>query len=142
MIEISTNAGRLTTVAAIDIPATEAGFAAAEDALFAGINVNLTFVCSPRQFGAARATHRRALARRLEAHLTIQRIACVARTDASAGHRAAFDGQSAGAAPAAHAVLAQLARHGIDLDTIGNDLLRAGLTQCRHADAQLLALPA
>lgn len=29
----------------------------------------------------------------------------------------------------AQAVLARLRRHGIDLDTIGNDLMRAGLTQ-------------
>jgi transaldolase len=200
MIEISSNAARPTTVAAIDIPATEAGFAAAEEALFAGISVNLTFVCSPRQLGAARAAHRRALARRLDAHLTVQRIACVASmplaaidravdallppsasslrgcaaiaaarvacadthadqsfavfaafgaspialqwTDASPAQRDALDDQTAGSAPAAHAVLAQLGRHGIDLDTIGNDLLCAGLTQCAHADTQLSALPA
>jgi transaldolase len=42
----------------------------------------------------------------------------------------------------AQAVPAQLARQGIDLDTIGNDLLRAGLTQFEQADAELLALPA
>jgi transaldolase len=219
MNEMSTNAIRPTAVAdsgkygwpddrahdtLIDIAATDAGFAAAEQALFAGINVNLTLVCSPRQVGAARAAHRRALARRLEAHLPVQRIACVASmpltpidravdtllppsasslrgcaaiaaariacadahddqafavfaafgatplqlrwTDASAAHRAALDEPDAGAATmnAAHAqaMLAQLGRYGIDLDTIGNDLLRAGLTQCGHADAQLPALPA
>ena len=37
-------------------------------------------------------------------------------------------------------VLTQLGRHGIDLDTIGNDLLRTGLTQFEQAHANLLAL--
>ena len=40
----------------------------------------------------------------------------------------------------AQAVLAQLGRHGIELDTIGNDLLRKGLTQFEQAHADLLAL--
>ena len=40
----------------------------------------------------------------------------------------------------ARAVLTQLGRHGIALDTIGNDLLRAGLTQFEQAHANLLAL--
>lgn len=205
MNEISSNASRpawhgdRAHGALADIAATEAGFAAAEAALFAGISVNLTGVCSPRQVSAARAAHRRALARRLEAHLPVQRIACVASmplaaidraadallppsatalrgcaaiaaariaashdeqafavfaafgaaplalrwTDAGPAHRAALAdaGADAGAATAAQAVLAQLACHGIDLDTIGNDLLCADLTLCGHGEAQLLALP-
>jgi transaldolase len=182
--------------ALVDIAATDAGFAAAEEALFAGASVNLTGVCSPRQASAARAVHRRALARRLEAHLPVQHIACVASmplaaidraadallppsatavrgcaaiaaariaaahdhqafavfaafgaapltlrwTDASPAHSAALAEPDAAAA-AAHSVLAQLAGHGIDLDTIGNDLSGADLTLCGHGEAQLLALP-
>ena len=185
----------------IDIAATEAGFAAAEEALFAGSSVNLTGVCSPRQVSAARAAHRRALARRLAAQLPVDRIACAAsmpltaidrcRRRPAAIHRAAaarmrgrrrrphrrrggarrpgvrgvrrasaprrwrcagwrrapptappstspsFDG-----AVSAQAVLAQLARHGIDLDTIGNDLLRSGPDTMRAWPMhELLALP-
>lgn len=88
MIEISTDAGRQIAVAATDIPATDAGLAAAEEALFAGISVNLTMVCSPRQLSAARAVHRRALARRLDACLMVQRIACVASMPLAAIDRA------------------------------------------------------
>lgn len=40
----------------------------------------------------------------------------------------------------AQAVLTQLGRYGIDLDTIGNALLDAGLTQFERAHAELLAL--
>ena len=40
----------------------------------------------------------------------------------------------------AQAVLMQLGRHGIELDTIGNDLLSKGLTQFEQAHASLLAL--
>ena len=40
----------------------------------------------------------------------------------------------------AQAVLVQLGRHGIELDTIGNDLLSKGLTQFEQAHASLLAL--
>jgi transaldolase len=185
--------------ALIDIPATEAGFAAAEDALFAGAGVNLTGVCSPRQVGIARAARRRALARRIAAHLPVDRIACAASmplaaiddaVDAllppialplrgcaaaaaariavaavqddqafavfaafgaaplalrwlapSAAHRAALSVASLDGAVSAQAVLMQLARHGIDLDTIGNDLLRADLTVCGHAAPQLMGLP-
>ena len=183
----------------IDIPATEAGFAATEDALFAGVNVNLTGVCSPRQVGAARAAHRRALARRIAVQLPVERIACAASMPLAAIDRAVDallppialplrgcaaaaaariaiaavqDDQSFavfaafGAAPlalrwvapsadhitalsiasldgavSAQAVLAQLARHGIDLDTIGNDLLRSDLTLCGQAGQELLGLP-
>jgi hypothetical protein len=183
----------------IDLPATEAGFAAAEDVLFAGNSVNLTGVCSPRQVGAARAAHRRALARRIAVHLPIDRVACTAcmplaaidsAVDAllppialplrgcaaaaaarialaavqddqafaifaalgapplalrwiapSAEHRAALSIASLDGAVSAHALLAQLARHGIDLDTIGNDLLRSDLTLCGQAGQELLGLP-
>eukprot|EP01041_Mallomonas_annulata_P031041 gene31040-biopygen23478 len=40
----------------------------------------------------------------------------------------------------AEAVLLQLVRHGIELDTIGNALLLQGLTQFEQAHAELLAL--
>ncbi len=215
--------------AMIKIPATEAGIAALEEVIFAGINVNVTLIFSARQLGAVRAAHRRGLARRLEAKLSVQRIASVAsvfisRVDAAvnallpasagalrnkaaiASARLAYRDWQAdhgfavfaafgataqwllwastgtkdpalrdvtyveeligpgtvntvpdatlaafrdhGAArlslaeglEEAQAVLAQLARHGIDLDTIGNDLLRSGLTQFDEAYANLLAL--
>jgi len=215
--------------AMIKIPATEAGIAALEDVIFAGINVNVTLIFGPRQLAAVRAAHRRGLARRLDATLSVQRIASVAsvfisRVDAavdallppSAAHlrgqaaiaqaRVAWHGvqhdagfavfAAFGATPqwllwastgtkdpamrdvtyveqligagtvntvpdatllafrdhgqaeatleqgldAARVVLAQLGRHGIELDTIGNDLLRQGLTQFERAHADLLAL--
>jgi transaldolase len=215
--------------AMIKIPATEAGIAALEDVIFAGINVNVTLIFSARQLAAVQAAHRRGLARRLEAKLSVQRIASVAsvfisRVDAAVNallpaSAAALRNQAAiaaarvayrdwqdqtsfavfaafGATPqwllwastgtkdaalrdvtyveeligegtvntvpdatlaafrdhgqaraslgedvaAAEAVLLQLARHGIDLDTIGNDLLKAGLTQFDEAYGNLLAL--
>ncbi|QYF95906.1 transaldolase [Massilia sp. PAMC28688] len=215
--------------AMIKIPATEAGIAALEEVIFAGINVNVTLIFGPRQLAAVRAAHRRGLARRLEAKLSVQRIASVAsvfisRVDAAvaallppsaeglkgkaaiASARLAyrdFLGDSGfavfaafGATPQwllwastgtkdpamrdvtyveeligagtvntvpdatllafrdhgearpslaegveeAQATLAQLSRHGIELDTIGNDLLRQGLTQFEQAYASLLAL--
>ena len=215
--------------AMIKIPATEAGIAALEDVIFAGINVNVTLIFGPRQLAAVRAAHRRGLARRLEAKLSVQRIASVASVfisrvgaavDAllppSAAHlkgkaaisaaRLAYRDFCAdsgfavfaafGATPQwllwastgtkdpamrdvtyveeligansvntvpdatlaafrdhgearpslaeghdeAQAVLVQLGRHGIELDTIGNDLLRKGLTQFEQAHASLLAL--
>lgn len=215
--------------AMIKIPATEAGIAAVEEVIFAGINVNVTLIFGARQLGAVRAAHRRGLARRLEALLSVQRIASVAsvfisRVDAavdallppSAAHlkgkaaiaaaRLAYRDFCAdtgfavfaafGATPQwllwastgtkdpamrdvayveeligvdtvntvpdatlqafrdhgqarlsldegldqAQAMLAQLARHGIQLDTIGNDLLSKGLTQFEQAHANLLAL--
>ncbi len=215
--------------AMIKIPATPAGFAAVEEVIFAGINVNVTLIFSARQLAAVQAAHRRGLARRLEAKLSVQRIASVAsvfisRVDAAvnallpasaaplrnqaaiAAARLAYRDWQAdsnfavfaafGATPqwllwastgtkdaalrdvtyveqligagtvntvpdatlaafrdhgearatlgddlaGAQAVLAQLSRHGIDLDTIGNDLLTAGLTQFEQAHANLLAL--
>lgn len=54
---------------------------------------------------------------------------------------AALSVASLDGAVSAQAVLMQLARHGIDLDTIGNDLLRADLTVCGHAAPQLMGLP-
>jgi transaldolase len=215
--------------AMIKIPATEAGIAALEEAIFAGINVNVTLIFNARQLNAVRAAHRRGLARRLEAELSVQRVASVAsvfisRVDtavdallpasaaalrgkaAIAAARVAYrdwqgDGAFAvfaafGATPQrllwastgtkdpamrdvayveeligagtvntvpgatlaafrdhgqaraslgeqleeAQALLAQLGRYGIDLDTIGNDLLHAGLTQFAQAHAELLAL--
>ncbi len=215
--------------AMIKIPATAAGIEALEEAIFAGININMTLLFTRAQVLAVRAAHRRGLARRLEAKLSVQRIASVAsvfisRVDAVvdallppsaaalrgkaaiAAARLAYrewqnDGAFAvfaafGAAPQAllwastgtkdpamrdvtyveeligagtvntvpdatlaafrdhgearaalaegvdeaHAVLAQLGRHGIDLDTIGNDLLLKGLTQFEQAHANLLAL--
>ncbi|MES2018259.1 MAG: transaldolase [Pseudomonadota bacterium] len=215
--------------AMIKIPATEAGVQALEEVIFAGINVNVTLIFGPRQLAQVRAAHRRGLARRLEATLSVQRIASVAsvfisRVDAAvdallpassshlkgkaaiAGARLAYrdarnDSSFAvfaafGATPQwllwastgtkdpsmrdvtyveqligaatvntvpdatllafrdhgearatleqgvdeAHAVLAQLGRHGIELDTIGNDLLAKGLTQFEQAHAHLLAL--
>jgi transaldolase len=215
--------------AMIKIPATEAGIAALEEAVYAGINVNMTLIFTHAQLVAVRAAHRRALARRLEAKLSVQRIASVAsvfisRVDTavdallppSAAHlagraaiaaaRIAYDDwqrdpnfavfAAFGATPqrllwastgtknpalsdvlyveqligrdtintvpeatlaafrdhgtaqvtlpgdvaAARTTLAQLARHGIDLDTIGNDLLQTGLRQFEQAHADLLAL--
>ncbi|HEY0061918.1 MAG TPA: transaldolase [Telluria sp.] len=215
--------------AMIKIPATEAGISALEDVIFAGINVNVTLIFGPRQLLAVRAAHRRGLARRLEAKLSVQRIASVAsvfisRVDAAvdallppsaahlkgkaaiaaarvAYHEAQNDAGFAifsafGATPQwllwastgtkdpamrdvtyveeligaatvntvpdatmlafrdhgearaslgeglddARVVLAQLGRHGIELDTIGNDLLGKGLTQFEQAHANLLAL--
>jgi len=215
--------------AMIKIPATEAGIAALEEVIFAGINVNVTLIFGPRQLAAVRAAHRRGLARRLDAKLSVQRIASVAsvfisRVDAavdallppSAAHlkgkaaiaaaRLAYRDVQADSAfavfaafgataqwllwastgtkdPAmrdvtyveeligagtvntvpdatllafrdhgearlslsegveeAQATLAQLSRHGIELDTIGNDLLHKGLTQFEQAHANLLAL--
>ena len=215
--------------AMIKIPATEAGIAALEEVIFAGINVNVTLIFGPRQLAGVRAAHRRGLARRLEAKLSVQRIASVAsvfisRVDAavdpllppSAAHlkgRAAIaqarvayrdfqadngfavftafgatpqwllwastgtkdpamrdvtyveeligadtvntvpdatllafrdhgDARAALAEGAddAQSVLTQLGRHGIDLDTIGNDLLSGGLTQFAQAHVNLLAL--
>ncbi|HEX8613449.1 MAG TPA: transaldolase [Telluria sp.] len=215
--------------AMIKIPATDAGIAALEEVIYAGINVNVTLIFSATQLAAVRAAHRRGLARRLEAKLSVQRIASVAsvfisRVDAAvdallppaasalrgkaaiAAARVAYhefqnDGSFAiftafGATPQwllwastgvknpamrdvtyveeligagtvntvpdatlaafrdhgearlsliedvgeARAVLTQLGRHGIALDTIGNDLLRAGLTQFEQAHANLLAL--
>ena len=215
--------------AMIKIPATEAGIAAVEEVIFAGINVNVTLIFGARQLAAVRAAHRRGLARRLAALLSVQRIASVAsvfisRVDAavdallppSAAHlkgkaaiaaaRLAYRDFCAdsgfavfaafGATPQwllwastgtkdpamrdvtyveeligadtvntvpvatllafrdhgearaslaegldeAQAVLAQLGRHGIELDTIGNDLLCKGLTQFEQAHANLLAL--
>lgn len=215
--------------AMIKIPATQAGIAALEEVIFAGINVNVTLIFGPRQLAAVRAAHRRGLARRLEAKLSVQRIASVAsvfisRVDAAvdallppsaahlkgkaaiaqarlAWHEMQNDGSFAvftafGATPQwllwastgtkdpamrdvtyveeligagtvntvpdatllafrdhgearaslgegideARALLAQLGRHGIELDTIGNDLLSKGLTQFEQAHANLLAL--
>lgn len=215
--------------AMIKIPATEAGIAALEEVVYAGINVNVTLIFGPRQLQAVRTAHRRGLARRLEAKLSVQRIASVAsvfisRVDAavdallppSATHlkgKAAiaaarlayrdFQADSGfavfaafGATPQwllwastgtkdpamrdvtyveeligpgtvntvpdatlqafrdhgqaratlaqgdleAQSVLQQLGRHGIELDTIGNDLLSKGLTQFEQAHANLLAL--
>ncbi len=215
--------------AMIKIPATEAGIDAVEEVIFAGINVNVTLIFGPRQLAAVRAAHRRGLARRLEAKLSVQRIASVAsvfisRVDAAvdallpaaaahlkgkaaiAAARLAYRDYGAdsgfavfaafGATPQwllwastgtkdpamrdvtyveeligqdtvntvpdatllafrdhgearaallegadeAQALLTQLGRHGIELDTIGNDLLRKGLTQFEQAHASLLAL--
>ncbi len=215
--------------AMIKIPATDAGIAALEDVIYAGINVNVTLIFGPRQLAAVRAAHRRGLARRLEAKLSVQRIASVAsvfisRVDAavdallpaSAAHlkgkaaisaaRLAYRDAAAdsgfavftafGATPQwllwastgtkdpamrdvtyveeligpdtvntvpdatllafrdhgvaraslaegvaeAQLVLTQLGRYGIELDTIGNDLLSKGLTQFEQAHANLLAL--
>ena len=215
--------------AMIKIPATEAGIVALEEVIFAGINVNVTLIFGPRQLAAVRAAHRRGLARRLEAKLSVQRIASVAsvfisRVDAAVDallppSAARLKGRAAiaqarlayrdfltdsgfavfaafGATPQwllwastgirdaairdvtyveeligagtvntvpdatllafrdhgharaslaegadeAQAVLIQLGRHGIDLDTIGNDLLSRGLTQLAQAHANLLAL--
>lgn len=64
--------------AMIKIPATPAGIAALEEVIFAGINVNMTLIFSASQTCAVRAAHRRGLARRLEAKLSVQRIASVA----------------------------------------------------------------
>lgn len=215
--------------AMIKIPATEAGIGALEELIFAGINVNVTLIFGPRQLAAVRAAHRRGLARRLEARLSVQRIASVAsvfisRVDAAvdallppgaahlkgkaaiAAARLAYRDFCAdsgfavfaafGATPQwllwastgtkdpamrdvtyveeligkdtvntmpdatllafrdhgearaslgddvedAQEILTQLGRHGIELDTIGNDLLRQGLTQFEQAHASLLAL--
>src|SRR5471032_1752985 len=64
--------------AMIKIPATPAGIAALEEVIFAGISVNMTLIFSRSQISAVRAAHRRGLARRLEAKLSVQRIASVA----------------------------------------------------------------
>lgn len=205
----------------VKVPATAAGIAAIEDIVHAGIGVNATLAFTPRHVSAVRAAHRRGLARRLQAMLSVQRIACVASmpvgplnaaVDAQLGPSAApLRGTAAaacarlawrdlhadsgfaifaafGAVPQmlalteasdaflehialpgtvhvadaaafaaprdaapvstplqddidqAMATIAQLARHGIDLETIGNDALAAGLTQFERTHRNLLAL--
>ncbi|MES2151727.1 MAG: transaldolase family protein [Pseudomonadota bacterium] len=212
--------------AMIAIPATEAGIAALEQAIFDGINVNATLVAGPRQLAAVRAAHRRGLARRLQAKLSVQRIASVssmsvgpldvaanallpegaalrgrtaiaaarlawrdAREDSQFAVFAAFGarpqtllwGATAASGPdplaymeqligpdsiqcataptllvfrergaarlsladdagGAEALLAQLARKGIDLDTLADDLLAAGLARFDQAHSNLLAM--
>ncbi len=213
--------------AMIKIPATEAGIAALEEVVYAGIHTNVTLIFTSRQLAAVRAAHRRGLARRLEAKLSVQRIASVAsvfisRVDAAVDAQlpaaaAHLRGKAAisqarlaycdwqndsafgvfaafGAMPqqllwastgtkdpamrdvtyveeligagtvntvpeatllafrdhgearlslqedvaGAQAVLGQLSRLGIDLETIGNDLLAKGLAQFDQAFANLL----
>lgn len=205
----------------VKIPATPAGIAAIEELAFAGIGTNPTLVFTPRQVTAVFAAHRRGLARRLQATLSVQRIACVASIPlgaldaavdpqlgqcathlrgkagaacarlswralqsengygifaafgavpqqlafADAGdafiERAGLPGTVLVASPEALASLAeriearmslqddidsaaatigQLARHGVDLETIGNDALATGLTQFEQAQRNLLAL--
>ncbi|HEY1042757.1 MAG TPA: transaldolase family protein [Telluria sp.] len=201
----------------IKVPATPAGVQAIEQLVFEGIGVNATLACTPRRVAAVRAAHRRGLARRLQATMSVQRIACIASlparslddaVDAQLGTSAAhlrgkagaacarlawrdLDSDSGfavfaafGAAPqqlalagasdgaplpgvvfiasadccsplhaaavaqphlqddidAAQATVAQLARHGIDLETIGNDALAAGLTEFGQTHRNLLAL--
>ena len=220
--------------AMIKIPATAAGIAALEEAIYAGINVNMTLIFTASQIQAVRAAHRRGLARRLQDTASVQRIASVASVfisridvavdallDNSADSGAvALRGRAAmaaariayhdwrndagfavfaafGATPqwllwastgtkrpeqrdvryvegligphtintvpgatlaafrdhgeavatlqdtdidAERAVMAQLARHGIDLETVGRQLLAAGLLQFEQAFDQLLAL--
>lgn len=205
----------------VKVPATPAGILAIEELAFHGIGVNATLAFTPRHVAAVRGAHRRGLARRLQATLSVQRIACVASVpvgllndavDAQLGSCAAQLRGRAGAACArlawreldadtgfaifaafgalpqllavagatddfiarsrlpgvvyvadadafgstqgsastaaslqddiddAAATVAQLARHGIDLETIGNDALAAGLTQLEQTHRNLLAL--
>lgn len=205
----------------VQVPATPAGIGAIEELAFAGIGVNATLVFTPRQAAAVRAAHRRGLARRLQAGLSVQRIACIASmpvgaldaaVDAQLGTCGAHLRGKAGAACArlawrdqqqdtgyaifaafgavpqglafsgagddfiacaglpgtlhvagagaleslpaaartgaslqddisqAMATVGQLARHGIDVETIGNDALATGLTQLEQAQRNLLAL--
>lgn len=205
----------------VKVPATTAGIAAIEELAYSGIGVNAMLAFTPRHMAAVRAAHRRGLARRLQASLSVQRIACVATlplgmldaaVDAQLGQGAAQLRGRAGAtcarlawrdlhadtgyaifaafgavpqmlafadatdsfieraglpasahvapldalaalagAPAvntnlqddidhAAATVGQLARHGIDLETIGNDALAAGLTQFEQTQRNLLAL--
>lgn len=60
----------------IKIPASAAGLVAAEEALFEGVNINVTLVFSiPRLEGVSQA-YLRALERRLEAGRSIEKLAC------------------------------------------------------------------
>ena len=205
----------------VKVPATAAGIEAIEELVVGGIGVNATLAFTPRHMAAVRSAHRRGLARRLQAALSVQRIACIATlplgrldaaVDAQLGQGAAQLRGRAGAACArlawrdlhadtgyaifaafgvvpqmlafadapdsfveraglpatvhvadvdalaalpgtpaattalqddidhAAATVGQLARHGIDLETIGNDALAAGLTQFEQTHRNLLAL--
>ncbi len=62
----------------IKIPATEAGLPAIEEALFRGINVNVTLIFSLEAYGSVIDAYMRGLERRLEAGLAITGIASVA----------------------------------------------------------------
>jgi transketolase/transaldolase len=190
--------------AAIGIPATPAGIEALEQLVHAGVNTKLTLIFSAGQIRAARAAHRRGLARRLHDKLPVQGIASAvgidlgridAAVDALLANSAdatavAVRGQAAlaaarlacrewrhnndtafavfaafGATPqqllwsggaalapeqpaadeeieAARAVLAQLAHHGIDLETVGRQLQRAGLLQIEQEFTEPAALAA
>lgn len=205
----------------VRVPATAAGIAALEELIYAGIGIDATLAFTPHHVAAVRAAHRRGLARRLQATLSVQRIACVASmpvalldaaVDAQLGQCASHLRGKAGAACArlawrdleadtgfaifaafgampqllaftgatgafieragmpgtafvgeagacasppstagvnadlqhdidqAAATVGQLARHGIDLETIGNDALATGLTQFERTHRNLLAL--
>lgn len=205
----------------VKVAPTAAGIQAIEELAFGGIGTIATLAFTPRLVAAVRAAHRRGLARRLQATLSVQRIACIASVpvgcldaavDPQLGPAASHLRGKAGAACArlawrdleadtgfaifaafgalpqllavtgatdafiersrlpgavyiadpeafawqqdpasrtmnlqddidnAAATVAQLARHGIDLETIGNDALATGLTQLAQTHRNLLAL--
>ena len=64
--------------AMIKIPGTEEGLPAIEEALFSGININVTLLFSVEAYEAVARTYVKALKRRADAGLPIDRIASVA----------------------------------------------------------------
>ncbi len=62
----------------VKIPGTEAGLPAIEEALFAGVNINITLLFSVENYVQVMERYVRALERRLEAGLPIDHIASVA----------------------------------------------------------------
>lgn len=106
--------------AMLALPATPAGLAALEQAVFEGMNINMSQVYSPGQIRAVRAAHRRGLARRLEAKLPVQGIASAvsveiasldAAVDAQLRHSSAASADSAALRGRAALAAARLAWH-------------------------------
>ena len=106
--------------AMLALPATAAGIAALEQAVFEGLNINMTQVYSLGQIRAVRAAHRRGLARRLEAKLPVQGIASAvsveiaaldAAVDAQLRHSSAASADSAALHGRAALAAARLAWH-------------------------------
>ena len=62
----------------IKIPGTRAGFAAIEEALYEGININITLLFSVAHYEAVAEAHLRALERRAEAGRAVDNVASVA----------------------------------------------------------------
>ncbi len=62
----------------IKIPGTEAGLPVIRDLIASGINVNVTLLFSPERYRAVARAYREGLARRVQAHEPIDRLASVA----------------------------------------------------------------